>query len=67
MQIVKSIDEAIRVKMEELAAMVEARQRMEDRALAVECGEDRTFWKDGYITIRKSSERKTIIRRREVV
>ena len=66
MRIVQSIDEAIRVKMAELREGVEARQRMEDKIFAVELGQDKTFWKKGFTTIRTKRHNKTVIRRREV-
>ena len=66
MRIVESIDEAIRVKMAELKVAVETRQRMEDKSFAVELGQDKTFWKKGFITTRIKSYNRTVIRRREV-
>jgi hypothetical protein len=66
MRIVQSIDEAIRVKMAELREVVEARQRMEDKIFAVELGQDKTFWKKGFTTVRTKRHNKTVIRRREV-
>ena len=66
MQIVKSIDEAIRVKMAELKEIVAARQKMEDKSFAVELGQDKTFWKKGFTTVRTKSHNRTVIRRREV-
>ena len=66
MRIVQSIDEAIRVKMAELREVVEARQRMEDKIFAVELGQDKTFWKKGFTTVRTKRHNKTVIRRRGV-
>ena len=65
MKIVKSIDEAIRVKMAELKVAVETRQRMEDRSFAVELGQNKTFRKKGIVTTRIKSYNRTVIRRRE--
>jgi|APSaa5957512622_1039677.scaffolds.fasta_scaffold22743_4 hypothetical protein len=66
MRIRETLDKAIIKKMAELKATVEARRRMEDRSFAVECGEDKTFWKKGFTTIRSASAKRTVIRRREV-
>jgi hypothetical protein len=63
MRIVNQIDAAILAKMQELKAVVAARQRMEDRAFAVEQGEDKTFWKKGHVSTRIKTN---VIRRREV-
>jgi hypothetical protein len=67
MRIKETLDKAIVKKMAELKTVVEARRRMEDRAFAVECGEDKTFWKEGFETIRSVSAKRTVIRRREVI
>ena len=63
MRLKETLDRAIIRKMAELKATVEAKRRMEDRAFAVEQGEDKTFWKNGFITTRIKTN---VLRRREV-
>ena len=66
MRIINQIDAAIMAKMTELKVLAEAKERVEKHNLAKERGEDKTFWKDGFVTIRSVSKKRTVIRRREV-